>query len=63
MPVFILGGTGDRNTLIAETREMFASSREPKMLWEAAGAGHADPGEFARETCQEKIRAFFQKWL
>ena len=32
-PVFILSGTADQNTLIDETREMFARAAEPKQLW------------------------------
>ena len=63
IPVFVVSGAEDRYTSIDETREMFARAREPKDLWEVAGAGHVDLHAFAGGAYETKMLTFFAKTL
>jgi len=62
-PIFVMAGTLDRNTLIEETREMFARARQPKQYWEVEGAAHVDLEAFARAAYRSRVLEFFAKTL
>ncbi|MDQ2868129.1 MAG: alpha/beta fold hydrolase [Verrucomicrobiota bacterium] len=57
-PVFIIGGTKDRNTTIEDTRMLFAAARAPKKLWLIDGAAHVDFHRFAREEYEGRVIVF-----
>jgi pimeloyl-ACP methyl ester carboxylesterase len=62
-PVLIAAGSADRNTTLAETQRIFEVANEPKQLWIVEGAGHVDLHEFAKAAYEEKIGAFFARYL
>jgi pimeloyl-ACP methyl ester carboxylesterase len=58
VPKFFLAGTADRNTTIAEARELFAAAAEPKSAWWLEGAGHVDLHAFAGPEYEQRVLAF-----
>jgi uncharacterized protein len=62
-PVFIMSGTADPHTTIADTESMFAAASEPKQLWMVEGAGHEDLYDFAPEEYELRVLRFFEESL
>ena len=63
MPVFIISGSLDRHTTIAETRKLFEHAAPPKELWIVEGAGHVDLYNFSPTIYEKKILTYFDKYL
>lgn len=63
VPVFVVGGTSDRETPIGETRELFVRAQAPKRLWEVQGAGHVDIERFAREEYRSRVLEFLSAYI
>jgi alpha-beta hydrolase superfamily lysophospholipase len=63
MPKFILAGTEDHHTTIAETRDLFQAAALPKQLWEVEGAAHIDLHNFARSEYEKRVGGFLKKHL
>lgn len=63
VPVFVLGGTADRFTRLAETRALYARARGPKQLWEVDGAGHEDLLAYAGAEYQRRVGGFLATQL
>lgn len=62
-PLFILSGTQDRHTLVAETEQLFARAPQPKSLWLVDGARHQDLHRHAGAEYERRILAFFDRHL
>lgn len=62
-PVFIIAGTRDQRTTVAETRRIFAAARPPKSLWLVKGARHVNMYKFTPVKYRKKITAFFSKYM
>ena len=62
-PVFLLAGTADRYTLLAESRALFARAPAPKEFWPVEGAAHVDLHEFAGEEYERRVGAFLGRYL
>jgi len=62
-PVYIMSGTDDDLTTVAETKAMFDAANEPKELWMVDGAGHEDLYDFVPDDYQSRVLAFFERHL
>ncbi|HET9684149.1 MAG TPA: alpha/beta hydrolase, partial [Gemmatimonadaceae bacterium] len=62
-PVFVLSGTRDSYTPIAEARALFAQARGPKEFWAVRGAAHEDLYAFAGEAYEQRVGAFLATYL
>ena len=62
-PKLFLAGTADRETKFSETKEIFTSAAEPKMLVPFDGARHQDLLDFAPDLYKKSILAFLNKNL
>ena len=62
-PVFLLAGTRDRYTPLAEARELFARASEPREFWPVEGAGHEDLHAFAGADYERRVGAFLERYL
>lgn len=62
-PIFIIGGTEDKRTLVGETRRIYEVAPEPKELWLVEGATHVDLFDYAGVEYKRKIIAFLEKYL
>jgi uncharacterized protein len=62
-PVFILSGTVDRHTSIAEARSLFQAASAPKELWAVEGAAHVDLHQFAVREYERRVTAFLSEYL
>jgi fermentation-respiration switch protein FrsA (DUF1100 family) len=62
-PVFIVAGSDDKRTVIAESRLLFERANDPKELWIIEGAKHQDFHKFAGKEYEKQVRRFFQKYL
>jgi fermentation-respiration switch protein FrsA (DUF1100 family) len=62
-PVYILAGTADRHTTVAEARRLFTAAMAPKQLWLVEGAAHVDLYNYNPQHYQAKISAFLQTYL
>lgn len=67
LPVMVLGGTEDRYTPPAETRQMAEAAnqarRSPQPLWLVPGAAHVDLYQFAPQAYEEQVFGFLQAHL
>lgn len=57
-PVLIIGGSDDRFTPAAETREMYEAAREPKSPWLADGFDHGAISDIRTPEYREKLAGF-----
>jgi pimeloyl-ACP methyl ester carboxylesterase len=62
-PVFVLSGTRDAYTPLAEARALFAQAQGPKEFWAVEGAKHEDLHAFAGATYEKRVGAFLAKYL
>lgn len=62
-PIFIIGGTADKRTLVDETRRIYEVAPEPKELWIVKGAKHVDLFDYAEAEYKRKIIAFLEKYF
>jgi fermentation-respiration switch protein FrsA (DUF1100 family) len=62
-PVFVLSGTRDSYTPIAEARALFERAAGPKEFWAVEGARHEDLHAFATREYEERIGSFLAKRL
>ena len=62
-PVFLLAGTRDSYTPLAEARELFARASEPREFWPVEGAGHEDLHAFAGADYERRVGAFLERYL
>ncbi|MEM7467556.1 MAG: alpha/beta fold hydrolase [Pseudomonadota bacterium] len=60
-PLFLMGGTVDKHTTAAETREMFEAAAPPKDLWLVEGAAHVDLHQFAKQQYRDRVLSFIEK--
>ncbi len=62
-PVFILAGSADRHTTLAESRRLYAAANDPKTLWILDGAAHVDLHAFAPAAYEARVGAFLARHL
>jgi pimeloyl-ACP methyl ester carboxylesterase len=62
-PVFLLSGTRDSYTPLAEARALFAKAQGPKEFWAVEGAKHEDLHAFARDAYEQRVGAFLARYL
>jgi alpha-beta hydrolase superfamily lysophospholipase len=62
-PKLFIAGTEDRNTTLAESKEMFARAAEPKAFAPFEGARHQDLLAFAPDLYKQVILDFLGKYL
>jgi esterase/lipase len=62
-PVFVIAGTADEYTTIAETRALYAHATAPKELWEVVGAAHEDLHDFAPAEYERRVGDFLIEHL
>jgi fermentation-respiration switch protein FrsA (DUF1100 family) len=62
-PLYVIAGTDDRHTTLAESRRLFDRVTSPKAFWAVAGAAHVDLHAHAREDYERRVGAFFAQHL
>lgn len=62
-PVFVIGGSIDQRTKLAETQRLFNHASNPKALWIVPGAAHVDFHQLAGAVYEQKVLAFLDKSL
>lgn len=62
-PVFVIAGTRDAYTTIAEARSLFDHASSPKEFWGVEGAKHEDLHTFARTEYEQRVGSFLAKYL
>lgn len=62
-PVFIMAGTADPHTTLADTEAMIAAAVEPGESWLVEGAGHEDLYEFLPDEYAPRVLSFFKRHL
>jgi len=62
-PVFVLAGTADQYTLLAESRALYARARSPKEFWAVEGAAHVDLHDFAPREYEQRVGFFLEQNL
>src|SRR6185312_5642297 len=62
-PKLFIAGTEDRNTTLAESKEMFARAAEPKAFVPFEGARHQDLLVFAPDQYKRVTLEFLEKYL
>lgn len=60
VPIFIMSGTDDQHTTLAETQRMFDTANESKQLWLVQGAAHEDLYKFAPQLYKDKLFHFIE---
>ena len=63
IPVFIVAGTEDQHTTLAESLRLFGTANPPKEWWGVEGAAHIDFYRFAPQMYEERILDFFARTL
>ena len=62
-PVFVIAGSIDGYTPLAESRELFERAPEPKAFWSVEGAGHVDLYAFAGAEYERRVGDFLARYL
>lgn len=62
-PVFVISGTADRYTHIAEARALYDSVRAPKEFWAVDGAAHVDMHAYAKGEYEVRVGEFLGRYL
>lgn len=62
-PVYLIAGAEDRHTPTAETRAMFAATRQPKALWLIDGAVHEDLHRVSPVEYKTRIVGFLNQHM
>lgn len=60
-PVFVIGGTRDRETVTEDTRALFAAARGPKAMWLVGGADHAGTCSLWTPEYRERVGGFLRR--
>ena len=63
IPVFIVAGTEDQHTPLAESLRLFGAANTPKQWWGVEGASHVDLYHFTPQVYEERILGFFAHTL
>jgi alpha-beta hydrolase superfamily lysophospholipase len=63
VPKLFIAGTEDRDTTLAESKEIFSHAAEPKAFVPFEGARHQDLLEFAPDQYKKTILEFLEKYL
>jgi pimeloyl-ACP methyl ester carboxylesterase len=63
VPVFIISGSKDRHTKAEETKRMFETANETKLLWLIDGAAHEDLYSYDPEEYRARIIGFVEQSL
>ena len=61
--VFIIAGTKDLRTTLADTQALYQNANTPKQQWLIEGAAHTDFYQHQGKRYQEKVLAFFAQYL
>jgi fermentation-respiration switch protein FrsA (DUF1100 family) len=62
-PVFVIAGTDDPRTTLADSRRLFAAAPEPKQFWAVPGAAHVNFERYAPREYEERVLDFFARHL
>lgn len=62
-PIFVLAGTADRHTRLAESERLFAAAPEPKQFWPVPGAAHENLMQYVPDEYRRCVGAFLAKNL
>ncbi len=62
-PVFIMSGTSDPHTTLADTESMIEAAAEPSESWLVEGAGHEDLYDFVPPEYEARVLSFFERHL
>lgn len=62
-PVLLVHGEADPLIPASESHALFAAAGEPKELWVVPGAGHTQGHAVSGEEYEERVTAFFTRWL
>ncbi len=60
-PVFVIAGSDDKHTTLAESNRLFQKAREPKSFWEIKGAAHVDFYNYNPNEYKLRVLEFFNK--
>ncbi len=61
--LFIIHGPHDPYIPMSEVQRLFDTAGEPKELWVLPEAGHTQALELRPEECEQRLIAFFDRWL
>jgi fermentation-respiration switch protein FrsA (DUF1100 family) len=62
-PVFVIAGTQDGHTTLAESQRLFDRANEPKLFWPVDGAAHADLHAHAGDEYERRVGDFLARHL
>jgi fermentation-respiration switch protein FrsA (DUF1100 family) len=62
-PLFIISGSTDRHTTLAETRALYAAANQPKQLWIVPDAAHVDLQRFTPADYARNVLGFLAKYV
>ncbi|SEO54862.1 Prolyl oligopeptidase family protein [Nitrosovibrio sp. Nv6] len=62
-PLFLISGTDDQHTKVAETERLFDAARQPKEIWIVPGGGHFNMHAYAGKEYENRISDFFEWYL
>ena len=62
-PVYVMSGTDDRYTSLAEARALFERVSGPREFWAVAGAGHQDLYGVAGPEYERRVLAFLDRYV
>ena len=63
IPIFVIAGTEDQHTTLAESLRLFGAANPPKEWWGVEGAAHIDLHHFAPQVYEERVLEFFARTL
>jgi uncharacterized protein len=63
IPTFVIAGTEDQHTTLAESLRLFGAANPPKEWWGVEGAAHIDLHHFAPQVYEERVLEFFARTL
>ncbi len=61
--LFVIHGPRDPYIPMSEVQRLFDAAGEPKELWVLPEAGHTQALELRPEECEQRLIAFFDRWL
>jgi fermentation-respiration switch protein FrsA (DUF1100 family) len=62
-PLYVIAGTDDRHTTLAESRRLFDRATAPKEFWAVPGAAHVDLHAHAPAEYERRVGALFARHL
>jgi fermentation-respiration switch protein FrsA (DUF1100 family) len=63
VPRLFIAGAQDKATTLDESKLLFNAASEPKELWVIEGAAHVDLHRAATEEYEDRVLAFFNRYL